>query len=247
MQLIQNWVELMIWGNEEAAPPDSGNKLKPMITLNAKNLTLRQVHEFLHFEERLNGSFTSLLTLEPLTEFEQQELAQIRHDFRAYLIEGKVLEGQVKLLVIAPLLRLAGFYRSPIKISLELDIADIFIEDEDTKITGRFDILAVNKDQPTPRDIAFWLLVIESKNSSVNSFEGLPQLLTYAYQSLEHQEVVWGLTTNGMHYQFVLLQPGNSPTYQQMPLLNLMDSESAIQLLQVLKAICQQQNLSSPA
>jgi hypothetical protein len=48
-----------------------------------------------------------------------------------------------------------------------------------------------------------------------------------------------------MHYQFVLLQPGNLPTYQQMPLLNLMETDSAMQLLQVLKAVCQQQILAS--
>ncbi len=215
-----------------------------MTTLIAKKLTLKQVHELLHFEEHFDGSFTPWLSLEPLTEFEQQELVQIRNDFRSYLIEGKVLEGQIKLLVIAPLLRLAGFYRSPIKISLEQDIDDIVIEDEDTEIKGRFDILAVNKEQPTAIDVAFWVLVIESKNSSINAFEGLPQLLTYAHESLEHQKIVWGLTTNGMQYQFVLIRQGNPPTYQQMPLLNLMDSESAIELLQVLKAICKLQNSS---
>lgn len=213
-----------------------------MTTLIAKKLTLRQVHELLHFEEQLDGSFTPWLSLEPLTDIEQQELDQIRQDFLAYLIDGKVLEGQIKLLVIGPLLRLAGFYRSPIKISLEQDIADIVIEDEDTTIKGRFDILSINKEQPIATDIAFWVLVIEAKNSSVNSFEGLPQLLTYAYKSLQHQELVWGLTTNGTDYRLVLLRQGNSPTYQHMPLLNLMDRESAIQLLQVLKAICKRQN-----
>jgi hypothetical protein len=215
-----------------------------MTTLIPKKLTLKQVHELLHFEEHFDGSFTPWLSLEPLTEFEQQELVQIRNDFRSYLVEGKILEGQIKLLVIGPLLRLAGFYRSPIKISLEQDIDDIVIEDEDTEIKGRFDILAVNKEQPTAIDVAFWILVIESKNSSINAFEGLPQLLTYAHQSLEHQKIVWGLTTNGMQYQFVLIRQGNPPTYQQMPLLNLMDSESAIELLQVLKAICKLQNSS---
>ena len=217
-----------------------------MTTLNAKNLTLKQVHQFLKLSKLPNGSFTPLLSLEPLTEFEQQELTQIRDDFENYLIEGKVLEGQIQLLVISPLLRLAGFFHSPIKISLEQDIDAIVVEDEDTKITGRFDILAINKEQPTVTDVAFWLLVIESKNTSVNSFEGLPQLLTYAHQSLKCQELVWGLTTNGMDYRFVLIRPGNPSTYQQMPVLNLMDSESAIQLLQVLKAICKVQNLVSP-
>jgi hypothetical protein len=34
--------------------------------------------------------------------------------------------------------------------------------------------------------------VIETKNSLAEVFAGLPQLLTYAYKSLEHQEAVWG-------------------------------------------------------
>ena len=209
-----------------------------MTTLIPKKLTLKQVHELLHFEEHFDGSFTPWLSLEPLTEFEQQELVQIRNDFRSYLIEGKVLEGQIKLLVIAPLLRLAGFYRSPIKISLEQDIDDIVIEDEDTEIKGRFDILAVNKEQPTAIDVAFWVLVIESKNSSIDLSAGLPQLLTYAVKSLAYQESVLGLVTNGLRYQFVYLRQATPPTYQLMPDLNLFETERAIQLLQVLKAIC---------
>jgi len=66
----------------------------------------------------------------------------------------------------------------------------------------------------------------------------LPQLLTYAYNSLKGQPSVWGLVTNGLQYLFVQIRQGNSPTYQLMPMFDLMYSEPAIQLLQVLKAIC---------
>lgn len=64
-----------------------------MTTTNAKNLTLAEVHRLLKIEKLPNGSFSSLLSLEPLTQFEQQELTQIRSDFNSYLIEGRVLEG----------------------------------------------------------------------------------------------------------------------------------------------------------
>lgn len=129
---------------------------------------------------------------------------------------------------------------------MEEDIADIDIEDEDTKITGRMDILAVNKAQQTADNIYFWILVIETKNSLADVLAGLPQLLTYTFKSLEHQTSVWGLVTNGARYQFVYLQAGNPPTYQLMPLLNLMESEPSIQILQVFKAICKLQNTVSP-
>lgn len=209
-----------------------------MTTLNAKNISLSEVHRLLKFDKLPNGVFTPLLALEPLTELERQELAQIRSDFDHYLSEGRVLEGLVKALTTFPLLRLAGFYRPPIKISLEEEIADITIEDEDTTITGRLDILAVNKSQTTAADAYFWVLVIESKNSGVAPSAGLPQLLTYAYKSLEHQESVWGLATNGELYQFVHIQQGVPSTYQLMLILSMMDVEPSVQLLQVLKAIC---------
>lgn len=212
------------------------------ITLNASNLFLDDVHRLLHLEEILNGSFINLLNLEPLTETEQQEFLQICQDFWRYFSSGKVYEGLVKLIAIAPLMRLAGFYQYPIEIRLEENIADINIEDEDTKITGRMDILAINKAMPTTTNIFFWILVIETKNTLAEAFAGLPQLLTYAYRSLENQEAVWGLTTNGLRYQFVYLQQGNPPTYQLLPELNLIDSERTVQLLQVLKAICKLQH-----
>jgi len=213
--------------------------------LDAKSLTLRDVHRLLKIEEHFNASIPSLLTLEPLTEFEQQEIIQIRNLFRDYYAEGKISEGQVKFLFVARLMWLAGFYQPSIKITLEEGIADISIEDEETIIKGRMDILAINKTRTTT-DTLFWILVIETKNSSINALEGLPQLLAYAYKSLEYQESVWGLTTNGMDYRFAYLQQGISPTYQLLPALNLIDSEPSIQLLQVLKAICKLENIATP-
>ncbi len=67
-----------------------------MTTLNARNLSLDDVHRLLRFQEQYNGSFTPFLSLETLTEFEHQELVQIRNNFRHHLTAGKVLEGQVK-------------------------------------------------------------------------------------------------------------------------------------------------------
>ncbi|MEG4572449.1 restriction endonuclease subunit R [Microcoleus sp. N3A4] len=208
-------------------------------TINAKNITLGEVSQILKFQEQLNNdTYTTFLSLESLTEIEQLELAQIRSDFREYLSVERVSEGLVQALTTFPLMRLAGFYRGPIKMSLEQDIANITIEDEDTTITGRFDILAINKEKQIATDIPFWILVVESKNSLIAPRAGWPQLLTYACKSLEYQEFVWGLATSGEFYQFVNIRRGNPPTYQLMPFLTLMEPEPSILLLQVLKAIC---------
>jgi hypothetical protein len=210
------------------------------LTVEASSLSLNDVHRLLKLEELSVGSFTDFLNLEPLTDFEQEDLLRIRSDFRRYLRLGKISEGLVKFITIAPLMRLAGFYDVPIRLTMEDSVA-IAVEDEDRRITGRMDILAINNPQS---NIAppFLVVVIETKNSAVEVGEGLPQLLTYAFKSLDQQPSVWGLATNGLRYQFVYLRHDVQPTYQLMPLLNLNESPGAIELLQVFKAICKLPN-----
>lgn len=210
------------------------------LTVEASSLSLNDVHRFLKLDKLATGSFTDFLSLEPLSEFEQQDLLRIRNDFDRYLSYRKISEGLVKFLTIAPLMRLAGFYDVPIRLTMEDSIA-IAVEDEDRRITGRMDILAINSPQS---NIAppFWVVVIETKNSAVEVGEGLPQLLTYSFKSLEQQPSVWGLVTNGLRYQFVYLRHHEQPSYQLMPLLSLNESPDAIELLQVFKAICKLPN-----
>ena len=196
-----------------------------MVTLQAKILTLNEVHQLRDLQPSVQRvRFTDVLNLPDLTEWEMAEMAEIRIDFQAYWQAGKVLEGQVQLLVLAPLLRLAGYYRSPIQLSLEQAIAEIMLDDEDAKITGRLDLLAARRGAVTP----LWVLVVESKNSQVDALNGLPQLLTYASQSLTSQESVWGLATNGFSYYFVRLISGETLSYQLLPELNLLDSDRAL-------------------
>jgi hypothetical protein len=213
-----------------------------MTTINAEKISVLQVRNLLNFHfDPKDVSFADLLSLEPLTELETEEISQIKNDYQEYLLTDKVTEGLVKALTTFPLMRLAGFYRPPLKMSLEQNIAEIVIEDEDTTITGRFDILAVNKQEEVDSDLPFWVLIIETKNSLTAPRAGLPQLLTYAYNHLQHQKNVWGLTTNGELYQFVYLQYGEPLTYQLMDPISLLKTDGSLLLLQVLKAICKLQ------
>ena len=186
--------------------------------------------------------FSDFFSLEPLTESEQQELLKLRNDFRRYLSAGKVSEELVKFLVLSPLMRLTGFFDIPIVLTME-DSIPIEVEDGDTLIKGRLDILAVNQPDAEIGAAQFWILVVEAKNSALAPLAGLPQLLTYAYKSLQQQSSVWGLTTNGESYRFVRVTPGNPCTYQILPELNLIDTERSLLLAQVLKAICKLQNV----
>lgn len=211
-----------------------------MTTLRAKDLTLDQVHRLFGLSKQHCDSFSPLLTLDPLTESERQEILQTRNEFENHLTSGETSEGQVKLVAVSPLLRLAGFYRYPLNVTVEEGIARITVTDEDVTMTGRFDILAINRARLNSADKPFWVLVVESKGGAISPTAGLPQLLAYAYRGIQNQEFVWGLATNGEFYRFLYVQPGESPTYSLLPSLNLMDTQSSIQLLQALKAIRQQ-------
>jgi hypothetical protein len=210
--------------------------------LEASQLSLNDVRRLLKLEEREGDALTDFLSLEPLSELEQQEILKIRTDFRRYLFAGKVSAKLVKFLVLSPLMRLAGFFDIPIVLTMEDSIA-IEVEDADTLIKGRLDVLAVNQPDAELAAAQFWILVVEAKNSAIDPWAGLPQLLTYAYKSLQQQSSVWGLTTNGRNYQFVYLTRGNPCTYQILPDLSLTDRERSLLLAQVLKAICKLQNV----
>ena len=210
--------------------------------LEASQLSLNDVRHLLKLEEGDADAVTDFFSLEPLSESEQQELLKIRQNFRRYLAAGKVSAKLVKFLALSPLMRLTGFFDVPVVLTME-DSIPIEVEDGHTLIKGRLDILAVNGPDAEIGATQFWILVVEAKNSAIDSWAGLPQLLTYAFKSLQQQPSVWGLTTNGRNYQFVYLTRGNPCTYQILPELNLIDKGRSIELAQVLKAICKLQSV----
>lgn len=55
-----------------------------MTTLRANKLALEEVEYLLKLEERFDDSFQSLLTLQAVSEIEQQELIKIREEFRPH-------------------------------------------------------------------------------------------------------------------------------------------------------------------
>jgi hypothetical protein len=205
-----------------------------MVTLKARQLKLEEVHSLLGYEPKLDGKFQDYLQLPDLTERDRTSLTEIRANFFRYLNRAKISEGQAREISLSPLLRLAGYHQPPIYLEIEEDIDRIYIEDRDTHIIGRLDIVAVRQELAA---CPLWILVVESKNTEASEIVGVAQMLAYAYSSLEQQNSVWGLVTNGLNYRFFYINKAHSLTYQYMPSLNLIDVESAASLLQVLKAI----------
>ncbi len=76
-----------------------------------------------------------------------------------------MLENSIKLVVLAPLLDLAGFYHKPFRIETETSV-DLAMEDEETIVRGRIDVLVLKH--------RLWLLVIEAKRAEFSLQVGIP-------------------------------------------------------------------------
>lgn len=59
--------------------------------------------------------------LPELSDAERQRLDHVRRHY-LYLLEYPVLEGVVKMVVLSPLLELAGFYEPPFRVAGEIEI-----------------------------------------------------------------------------------------------------------------------------
>jgi hypothetical protein len=206
-----------------------------MVTLKARKLKLEDAHALLGYQPMRNGKFEDYLQLPILQADDIAALEEISENFFRYLNRAKISEGQAREFSVSPLLRLAGYHQSPIYLEIEEAIDRIYIEDEDTHITGRLDIVAVRHEER--QAMPLWILVVESKNIEASEYVGIAQMLAYAYKSLERQNCVWGLVTNGSSYQFFYLQKGEKITYQYMPILTLREKLGSAVILQVLRAI----------
>ncbi len=204
-----------------------------MIT-NASSLTLRHLRQ--NFGVQLNSHddffINWLKNAPPLTEAEQVGLDRLCRNYLYLSQEEPPLEEVVKLVVVSPLIDLAGFYQAPFfvktEVSTSLEIAD---EPDAAPIQGRIDILVVQD--------SLWVIVIESKPARLDVTAGIPQALTYLLSAPSRQTTVYGMVTNGREVIFLKLdRPSSLPEYRRSPTYRLLEnSEERSQVLQGLKQI----------
>lgn len=201
------------------------------MTTNALTLTLTDLRRNFGVLLNPNDSFFAqwLNQALPLSEFEQQGLARLTRNYTYLSQEDPPLEEVVKLVVVSPLLDLAGFYQPPFLIKTEvgttLEIAD---EPDISPIQGKIDILVVQE--------ALWILVIESKPARLDVTVGIPQALTYLLSAPTSQSILYGMVTNGREVLFLRLDRKPSPQYSRSLTYRLLESLSEReQVLQGLK------------
>ncbi|QLE47325.1 restriction endonuclease subunit R [Nostoc sp. C057] len=169
--------------------------------------------------------------LPEITDLEKQDLDRVKLHFLRLVKYPPLSEETVKLVVLSPLLNLAGFYDEPFYIRGEQSI-EISAEDEGEIIRGRIDVLIIQEQ--------FWLLVIESKRSSFSLLEAVPQALVYMLSNPSQDKPAFGLVTNGSEFIFLKLTTGNQAKYAISDQFTLLKRESELyQVLSILKNLSQ--------
>jgi hypothetical protein len=132
-----------------------------------------------------------------LSEFEQTELATLRQRYLYQRSKGELLEITALLLLVSPLLALAGFYDPPFTVRAEESVLLTLVDSEET-LHGRLDVLVL-WDQ-------VWIVVVESKKTALSLWSALPQTLAYLHANPNPKRPSYGLMTNGDEFAFVKLK-----------------------------------------
>lgn len=182
-------------------------------------LGLRRSHDPDFFKE-WQGEFAELVDTEKTT------LDRIKQSYLYHVNEGFLSEGTVNLLMVSPLLFLAGFLESPFSLRSEQSVE---ISDRTGSVTyhGRIDALVLNNN--------LWIVLIEAKRSSFSFLVAVPQALTYMMASPNGDKPTYAMVTNGDHFMFVKLQDSQYDLSDDFSLFKRSGNE-LYPVLQILKS-----------
>ncbi|UBF24749.1 TerD family protein [Kovacikia minuta CCNUW1] len=134
--------------------------------------------------------------LPELTETEQARLDLIKQRYLYHQRYGPLAEGTINFIVMSPLLELAGFYDPPFRFRSEASVK-VEVENQNKIYRGRIDGLVLQN--------TFWIILIESKETSFNISVAVPQALAYMMGNPYPDRPGFGLVSNGSHFMFLKL------------------------------------------
>ncbi len=169
--------------------------------------------------------------LPEITDADKQALDRLRERYVYHRSASPLLEGTVNLIVVSPLLEIAGFLDPPFRIYAPESVA-IEIEDPEEIVTGLIDVLVVCD--------RLWVLVVEAKRTGIPIPSALPQILAYMMANPTSDRPTFGMVTNGDESLFVKLSREGTPKFEvSNSFLLLPRRNSLYQLLRVLKRLGQ--------
>ncbi|MEO0935954.1 MAG: type I restriction endonuclease subunit R [Cyanobacteria bacterium J06641_2] len=142
--------------------------------------------------------------LPAITEADKENLDVLRRRYLYHRAGGNLLEGTVMLLLVSPLLALAGFYDPPFRIKAEESV-DVVVDDGEEILRGRIDVLVLQD--------RFWVMVLESKKTTLSVWTAVPQALAYLMANPNPNLPVFGMVTNGDDILFIKVAQADTPQY----------------------------------
>jgi len=201
--------------------------------IQAQNVGIAYLEEKFSLQQIDNETFFTewLENLPEISDLEKQYLDRVKFHFLRLIKHPPLSEETVKLVVLSPLLSLAGFYDEPFFIRSELSI-EISTEDEGEIIRGRIDVLVIQQQ--------LWLLVIESKRATFSLLEAIPQALAYMLANPNPTKPIFGLVMNGSDFIFLKCSSTNQLQYALSDQFSLLKRENELyQVLRILKKLGQ--------
>jgi hypothetical protein len=135
-----------------------------------------------------------------LPEINPSDISNLETIWQRYIYHrssGHLLESTVMLLLISPLLTVAGLYDPPFRIKAEESV-QITVSDSEETLQGRIDVLVI-------RD-RLWIIALESKKTMLSVWSALPQTLAYLMASPNDNLPNFGMLANGDDIVFVKLE-----------------------------------------
>jgi len=173
--------------------------------------------------------------LPSLTDSEKAMLDRIRQRYLYHRNEDSPLEETVKLLLVSPLLELAGFYDPPFKLQTEVFVEITLDEIPEEILRGKIDALVT---YTHPQKGKLWVVVLEAKRSNISVWSALPQAISYAMANPLPNLPVFVMLTNGDEVAFAKLAQGISNEYDVSTSFSLLPLRNELyQVLAVLKQI----------
>ena len=199
-------------------------------TVFAKNISVYDLEEQFGLELNNDEIFTDLSNNSTtVTELETVFLERVRSNYSNLNKRRPMSEEAVKMVVLSPLLDLAGFYQPPFDIETETPI-QISTEDDGVVIKGNIDVLVVQR--------RLWILVIESKATKFDVMTALPQALAYMLNGLKCEQPIFGLLMNGREFVFVKMTKQAPPQYSLSRAFSILKPERDLyDILHLLKYI----------
>lgn len=165
--------------------------------------------------------------LPELTDLEHQRLDRALAQFR-YLETMPLLENMTRLVLLSPLLDLAGFYGHPFQSRSEQPI-HLALPHQGVLIRGILETFVIQEQ--------LWVLIVESKQLGGSLLPGVHQTLAYLLSAPDRLYPRYALVGNGHDFLFLKVMTGAHPRYAQSPLFKTDRSEGLKQVLQVMKRL----------